>query len=107
MRRRGYWMKLSFLAFVVSAALVLFTAFFQNNALAMFPTHDYGGENGFVRCVGYDLPFAFREKVSLIDTSSTQYHWGYLLLNVCFIATIVLLLLHLMVRARWMEINEA
>lgn len=100
-------MKLSFLAFVASPALVLFTTFFQNNALAMFPTHDYGGVNGFVRCVGYGLPFAFREVVSVIDTSSSHYHWGYLLLNVCLVAAVVSLLLHLIVRARWIEINEA
>jgi len=100
-------MKLSFLAFVASPALVLFTAFFQNNALALFPTHDYGSVHGFVRCVGYGLPFAFREVVSLIDISSSHYHWGYLLLNICLVAAVVLLLLHSMVRASWFEIDEA
>lgn len=98
MRRRGYWIKLSLLALVASPALVSFTAFFQNDALAMFSTHDYGGVNGFVRSAGYGLPFAFREVISLIDTSSTHYHWGYLLLNVCLVAAAVLVMLHFMVR---------
>jgi hypothetical protein len=86
------------MAFVVSPVLVLFTALFQNNALAMFTTHGYGG--GFIKRVGYGLPFAFREVVSLIDTSSSHYHWGFLLLNICLVAAVVLLLFHLMCRAR-------
>jgi hypothetical protein len=84
------WVMRSLVALLASAVLVLLTSLFQNNALALFPTHDYGGVHGFVRCVGYGLPFAFREDVSLIDTSSAHYHWWIFFLDVGVISVLFL-----------------
>jgi hypothetical protein len=97
-------MKLLFPALLASSVLILLTTFFENNALALFPTHDSGGVHGFTRSVGYGLPFAFREVVSLIDTSAAHYHWGIFALDVCLIAVVLLLCLHL--AERWRGTGE-
>jgi hypothetical protein len=86
MLTRAPWTKLLLIVLLPTAVLVLLTSIFENNTLALFPTHDYGGVHGFVRCAGYGLPFAFREVVSLIDTSSARYHWGIFVLDVGLIS---------------------
>jgi hypothetical protein len=98
MPTRTHWLNLLFLAVLISLPLVLLTAFFQNNTLALFPTHGYA--SGFVQRAGYGLPFAFREVIALIDTSSTHFHWEYFLLNTCIMAAMVVTLLHLMTSLR-------
>ena len=83
-------MGLLFLALLASPVLILLTAFFENNTLALFPTHDAGGVDGFTRAVGYGLPFAYREVLTFIDTSEAHYHWGIFALDVCLIMGVLL-----------------
>lgn len=92
-------MKLVFLSLLASPVLILLTAFFENNALAFFQTHDFDGAHGFTRTVGYGLPFAYREVVSFIDTNAAHYHWGIFALDVCVIVAVLLTLSHLLKRA--------
>lgn len=106
MPRKAHWVKLLLFAFLTSPFLVFVTLFVKNRTLVLFPTHEYGS-GSFSQCIGYGLPFEFREVESFIDTSATHYHWGFFLLNMCLVAAVVLLLLHLMTRARWLEIEEA
>lgn len=86
MLTKAPWMKLLLIVLFPTAVLVLLTSVFENNTLALFPTHDAGGVHGFVRRTGYGLPFAFREVESFIDTSSVHYHWGIFVLNVALIS---------------------
>jgi hypothetical protein len=86
MLTKAPWTRLLLIVLFPTAVLVLLTFLFENNALALFPTHDAGGVHGFVRCTGYGLPFAFREVVTLIDTSSVHYHWGIFVLDVALIS---------------------
>jgi len=90
-----HWAKLFLIVLLPAAVLVILTSFFENSALALFPTHDYGGVHGFVQGVGYGFPFAFREVVSLIDTSSPRYHWGIFVLDVCVLSVALVALARL------------
>lgn len=98
--------KLSLIALAVSPLLVLLTLFAENRALVLFPTHDRGPSD-IARISGYGFPLAFREVTSLIDTSTTSYHWWIFTLDVGLVAAIIFLLLYWFGRAHILEFYKA
>ncbi len=104
MPSKSHWTKVWLLGLPASTVLVLLTFFVENRALVLIPTHEYGNGD-FTRCIGYGLPFAFRDVLFAIDTSSASYHWGIFALDICLVGAVIVFLLHLMARANILEME--